>query len=132
MNMGDLSFIWYLLFSFFRHLKLFSHRLFICLIRVTPGYFIGFMVIEKVAVHVIYFQACLLFAQKRVTDFFKLILYPDTLMKFYQLQVLSGRILKVVFVYYHISKKQSFDLFLSNFSLLDLLQVPYCSGQNFK
>ena len=67
--------------SFSRDLKFLSYRSFPCLLRVTPRYFISFMITVKGVLSQVSFAACLSFKQRKATDL--LILYPATLLKLF-------------------------------------------------
>jgi hypothetical protein len=59
--------------SLFRDLKFLLYRSFICLVRVTPRYFILFVTIVKGDIFLISFTAHLFFEYRKATDLFELI-----------------------------------------------------------
>ena len=68
---------------FLRHFKFLSYRSYICLVRVTSGYFILFVLIVKGVISLATLSVCITFEYKKATDLFKLILYPNTLLKLF-------------------------------------------------
>jgi hypothetical protein len=69
--------------SFSRDLKFLSNRSYTCLVRVTPRYFILFVIIVKDVISLIAFPACLSFEYRKATGLFELSLYPATLLKLF-------------------------------------------------
>ena len=67
--------------SFFKALKFLSNRPFTSLVRVTPRYFMLFVVIMKGDVSLIFLSASVSFVYRRVTDFLRLTFYPAKSLK---------------------------------------------------
>ena len=86
--------------DFFKDLKFLSYRLFTCLVRVTPRYFIVFEAIVKGVDSLISFSAHLSFACRRAADFLRVNLVFNLLTKGVYWLYLSGRVLRVTYVYY--------------------------------
>ena len=113
------------LISFFRDLRFFSYRSFICSFRVTPRYYIY----VKGVVSLISCSACLSFEYRKATDLLELILYLATLLKLFT----SYRNSLMEFLgslKYSIISSSSSDIFtlISNLYPFDLLLLSNCSS----
>ena len=62
--------------SFFRNLNLLSCRSLTCLVRVTPNYYVLFVIVVMGVVSVISFSAHSFLEYSKSTDLFEVILYP--------------------------------------------------------
>jgi hypothetical protein len=87
------------LIYFLRDLKFLSYRYFICLVRVTPRYFIFFKAVLMSIVSLISFLSGISFVCWWTTNYFELTLYPATLLKVFISCRSSFQTLLVVFFY---------------------------------
>jgi hypothetical protein len=129
-------------FTLWRDLKFLPYRSFICLVKVTPRYFVLLVTIEKGFVSLISFLVGFSFEFKKAPDLFNSILYPITLLKFVCLFVfcfvlfcflIRFRSSLVEFLGSHNytilpSANSYFNSFISNLYSFDLLLLSNCSS----